>query len=299
MYSADLFHALMDPGHARNHPLLLAWVYQFCPAAARWWISGAIPQSVYDPAWHAFTDVAARKLFDCLSEYGFDALQPQLVAYIEQVWVYRRNHPGMLAPELMPGFPGGRIDSSHKFGLRRALAVFDNSWDNLFLYVRAAAILREDWERELGFPKPPKMELARLAVVMPGYRKPIFLTALTWQFKERAVLGLFTRQKHPDELRFRLAALAAPLGSKPWDHAPEVRALNVLDGTAELFTPRIPAEAWPILASDLADAAEHGPYLPATAMREADHCELCGFKRLCFDDSGRSLNPQVLGGARG
>jgi hypothetical protein len=42
MYT-DLFTALAERENPRGHPLLAALLYAFCPAAARWWLAGAVP----------------------------------------------------------------------------------------------------------------------------------------------------------------------------------------------------------------------------------------------------------------
>ena len=134
MYT-DLFFALLDKENPRGHPILAALVYAYCPAAARWWQAGADPVTPFDPLWQALEDLAlGRTLKEALSSYRFDDLMDVAQTYVEQVDAWRNRHPGIRAPELLPTFPGGRIEMSRRFGHRDAIRKFGDRWVKFFCF---------------------------------------------------------------------------------------------------------------------------------------------------------------------
>ena len=47
----------------KQNPIVSALLYDFCPAAAHWYVRGAEPEEVFDVVWKAFEDYATGKKF--------------------------------------------------------------------------------------------------------------------------------------------------------------------------------------------------------------------------------------------
>ena len=127
MYNTDLWLALKDKDNPRGHPLLAALLYAYCPAAARWWLTGAdaafLPFDCsfaalrtsaqgrpFDPVWQALNDLSSGEtLKAALTRYGFEDILDEAKKYVGEVDAYRRTHPGIDSPETLPTFPGGRM----------------------------------------------------------------------------------------------------------------------------------------------------------------------------------------------
>ena len=177
----DLFTALLDKRNPRGHPILAALLYAFCPAAARWWLAGADPVIPFDPLWQALEDlISGSTLKEALSSYGFESLVDVAQTYVNQVDAWRDRHPGIDAPELLPTFPGGRIEMSRRFGHRAGIRKFGGRWENFFAYVRAWAFVVRDWEAAMRFPKHPQLSQVRLALTLKGIRRPADFPAWSW-----------------------------------------------------------------------------------------------------------------------
>lgn len=296
MYT-DLFLAIKDPQNARGHPLLAALLYTFCPAAARWWLAGAEPEQVFDPIWQALIDQAGGgTLKDTLAGYGFETLVADAKQYVEQVEAFRRLHPGVAAPELLPTFDGGHLELAKRFGLKEAIDKLGGRWENFFSYVRAWAFLVSDWEAEMRFFGAPELALCWLMLSVPGMRRPVRFPAWAWLDRvgngERVVIGLLVKGREQDELRFALARLAGPEGDKPWRVQPEVWAVDRESGQAEPIDPHIPTEHFAPTVTRLAELAREGPYPPLGALTSSERCRFCGFTAQCYAQG--ELSPLAL-----
>jgi hypothetical protein len=296
MYT-DLFLALKYPQNPRGHPLLAALLYAFCPAAARWWLAGADPSPIFDPVWQVLTDRAGGStLKEALSGYGFEALLADAKQYIEEVEAFRRLHPGVAAPELLPTFNGGHLELAKRFGLREAIDKLGGKWENFFAYLRAWAFLVSDWEAEVRFVGSPDLTGCQLALTIPGIRRPLHFPAWMWLERvghgARVVIGLLVTGREQDELRFALARLAGPAGEKPWPAPPEVWAMDRESGKAEPVDPHLPPEGLAPILTRLADLARQGPYPPLGALSTPKHCRACGFNAQCYAQS--ELSPLAL-----
>jgi hypothetical protein len=299
----DLFTALLDKENPRGHPILAALVYVFCPAAARWWLAGADPVIPFDPLWQALADlISGSTLKEALSSYGFEDLLDVAQTYVDQVDAWRSRHPGIRAPELLPTFPGGRIEMSRRFGQRAAIRKFGDRWDNFFAYVRAWAFIAPDWEARMRFSEPPHFSRIRMAFMLPGMRRPVYYPAWSWldqvEHARRVVIGLIVTAKTQDQLRLGLAWQAHPVGDRPWPSTPEVWALEPESGRADHFDARLPEDHLPQVVEQLAQAARTGPHPPMEALRGSGQCIGCGFRSQCYADSGAisllALSPQVV-----
>ncbi|MEJ2710652.1 MAG: hypothetical protein P8074_23775 [Anaerolineales bacterium] len=296
MYN-DLFLALQEPHNPRGHPLLAALLYAFCPAAARWWLAGADPDPAFDPLWQALSDLAGgRTLKEALSGYGFETLLADARQYVEQVEAFRRLHPGVAAPELLPTFGGGHLELAKRFGLREAINRLGGRWENFFAYVRAWAFLVSDWEAEMRFFGTPDLACRQLMLTLPGIRRPLRFPAWVWFDRlghaERVVIGLLVKGGEQDELRFALARLAGPEGDAPWPAPPEVWAMDRESGKAEPVDPHLPLEGAAPLVSRMAELAKQGPYPPLAAFSSPERCRSCGFSAQCFNNV--ELSPLAL-----
>lgn len=297
MYT-DLFLALKDAHNPRGHPLLAALLYAFCPAAARWWLAGADPEQAFDPLWKALIDRAGGKtLKDALAGYGFETLLEDAKQYVDQVEAFRRHHPGIAAPELLPTFGGGHLELAKRFGLQAAINKLGGRWENFFAYVRSWAFLVSDWAVGVRFYGTPEPARQNLMLSLPGVRRPVHFPAWVWIDRvgkgTRVVIGLLVQGRQQDELRFGLARLAGPEGEKPWPVQPEVWAIDRENGKAEPADPHLPAESLAASASRLAELAKAGPYPPLGALTDPDRCRTCGFTAQCYIKG--ELSPLALG----
>jgi len=285
MYT-DLFAALLDKGNPRGHPILAALLYAYCPAAARWWLAGADPVTPFDPLWQALEDlISGKTLKEALSAYGFESLIDVAQTYVGQVDIWRDRHPGIHAPELLPTFPGGRIEVSRRFGHRAGIRKFGDRWENFFAYVRAWAFVACDWENDMRFPEKPRFSQVRLALTLSGIRRPAYFQAWSWmgQIKsaQRVTIGMVSGQ---DQLRLGLARRTGLVGDKPWASTPEVWVLDEKSGKADHFNDRLPEDTFLSVVEQLVDAAQKGPHPPLKALKGADQCNSCGFRAQCFRD---------------
>ncbi|MBU4224389.1 MAG: general stress protein, partial [Chloroflexi bacterium] len=196
MYTTDLWLALLDKDNPRSHPLLAALLYAFCPAAARWWLAGSDPALLpFNPVWQALKDLSSGEtLKAALTRYGFEDILDEAKRYVDDVDAYRRTHPGIDAPETLPTFPGGRMSLDRRFGLTDAITNLGKDWSNFFAYIRAWAFLCPDWEAKIQFFAAPELSHVRLALTLPGIRRPAYLPAWLWTVKQgyatRLVIGL-------------------------------------------------------------------------------------------------------------
>jgi hypothetical protein len=296
MYT-DLFLALKDTHNPRGHPILAALLYAFCPAAARWWLAGAEPEQVFDPVWQALTDRAGGKtLKEVLAGYGFETLLSDVKLYVEQVEAFRRLHPGVAAPELLPTFDGGHLELAKRFGLKDAIDKLGKRWENFFAYIRAWAFLTSDWEAEIRFFDAPDLADCRLMLSLAGTRRPVRYPAWIWHDRVghgvRVVIGLLKNGREQDVLRFALARLAGPEGEKPWPVQPEVWAIDRESGKAEPVDLHLPTERLAPTVTRLAQLAREGPYPPLEALASPERCRFCGFTAQCYAKG--ELSPLAL-----
>jgi hypothetical protein len=277
--------------------VLAALLYAFCPAAARWWLAGAEPVLVFDPVWQALTDLAeGSTLKETLSGYGFESLLPDAKQYLEQVEAFRRVHPGIAAPELLPTFGGGHLELAKRFGLREAIDKLGGRWESFFAYVRAWAFLVSDWEAEMRFFATPDLSYTRLMLALPGTRRPVRFPAWAWIDRVghgvRVVIGLLVKGREQDELRFALARLAGAEGDSPWPAPPEVWAMDRECGKAEPIDPHLPPDGLEPTVNRLAKLAQEGPYPPLGAFVSPERCRSCGFSAQCY--AGGEISPLAL-----
>jgi hypothetical protein len=285
----DLFRALLNRKNAREHPILSALAYAFCPAAAYWWRAGADPILPFDPVWQSLHDLTSGgTLLDCLTRYEFGGLIEEIKKYVEEVKAFRSLHP-IQAPELMPIFRGGTIPSGMRFGSQNAIAHLGNDWRNLFIYVRAWAFLSQDWRRGMGIAQDMDYTLASetVSLTLPGIRLPVQFETWVWKVSIGHVtetrIGLLVQGGQQDLLRFALLTRCNPPGAQPWPNTPLIFALDRDTGEVKNHDPTLGDKDLEPLVSSLAALAKQGPHPPMSALHHPIACRTCGYQHLCFE----------------
>ena len=83
--SKDIF-ILAKQMAGKQNPIVSALLYDFCPAAAHWYVRGAEPDEVFDVVWKAFEDYATGKKFrELIEAYGLTTMIPEIRKYIAAV----------------------------------------------------------------------------------------------------------------------------------------------------------------------------------------------------------------------
>lgn len=297
MYT-DLFLALLNRKNAREHPILSALLYAFCPIAAHWWLVGADPVPPFDPVWKSLEDLASGEtLLTYLVKYGFDGLVEEIRAYIREVEEYRRQHP-VRSPELMPLFHGGRIPAGRRFGFQNAIHQLGGDWRNLFIYIRTWAFLSQDWRIDMQIQRDSGYALSaqQVLLTLPFTRLPVQFDTWTWKVPVGHVtetkIGLLVSNGEQDQLRFALMSRSAPMGKQPWSNTPTIFALDRETGEARHFDQILSDKDLEKMVRALSDMAKNGPHPPLNALRQPSICKHCGYQHLCFEKN--YLSPHAL-----
>ncbi len=286
----DLFLALLDEHNPRNHPILAALLYVYCPAAVRWWQAGADPVPIFDPVWQAIQDRAAgQTLSEMLQAYGLQNLKEEIRSFIHRVDAYRRHHPGISAPERAETFKGWLLARDPLHGLGDVIQNMGGKRENLLIYVHTWVFLISDWKTAMRFSQMPQIKQVKLSLSAAGIHKPVRWPVWVWLFKSginlRLTLGVLTSgdPNHPNPLLFSLIQSSQQSGEKPWPVEPELWALHRADGTGRSFRSRLPdhPSAGEVITR-LAEQAKTGPYPPLRALESPDRCQYCGFQAQCW-----------------
>jgi len=285
MYT-DLFLALLDDHNPRGHPILTALLYAFCPAAVRWHLAGAEPVLPFDPLWQAMSDLEkGETLKAALLRYGFADVLEAARSYVDEVTAYRDLHPGVIAPETSPFFPGGRLELAQRFGLGEAIKHLGGDWQNFYAYIHAWAFTLPDWEKKMHFSGAAEFSFAALMLILPGVRRAVRYRLPFWTARKghamRLVIGVPVTGCEQDQLRFSLMQRAGLEGDKALPRSPEVWAVDC-SGFAEVFDSRLPDEALPNLIGSLAKAAGESFHLPMNALQTPSRCRWCGYQAQCY-----------------
>jgi hypothetical protein len=301
MYT-DLFLALLDSRNSREHPLLAALVYSFCPAAAHWWLSGADPVPPFDLVWRTLEIRATGvTLKQALEQLGLEGLTEHVKTYIDTIKAYRAKDTsaGVLAPELDSAFEGEKINFPERFGFEEALAKIGggSNWRNLLELTRIWTFLYVDWMTRANLrPKPGEIEVNFKSVSLlfsaPGTRKPVYFPAWCWEEKyslvTRYVVGLLVSNGVQDQLRFALTIKSAPdrEDKRPWPSEPSIYALDRKTGKADPMNATIDTRDALNMLDPLSRIAKCGPYPPVNAINCPQTCFVCGFNAQCYTKQG-------------
>jgi len=297
MYT-DLFLALLNRKNPREHPILAAMLYAFCPTASHWWIAGADPTLPFDPVWQSLQDLASGgTLVDHLKRYGFENLIDDIKEYVQEVTTYRSQHP-IQAPELLPLFRGGKIPAGRRFGSQNAINNLGGDWRNLFLYVRTWAFLSQDWRIRMRIEPDSDYILTseKVALVLPFARLPVQFDTWVWKVSVGHVtetkIGLLVQNGEQEQLRFSLLQSSSPLGDQPWSNTPTVFALDRDLGEAQHFEQTLSDKDLEQVVQSLSKLAKNGPHPPLNALHKTSVCKNCGYKHLCFEK--HFISPHAL-----
>ena len=289
MYT-DLFLAMLNPKNARGNPILSALVYTFCPAAARWWLTGADPTPPFDPVWKSLEDLSTGKtLLEFLTQYGFENLLDEIRSYVGEVEEYRRQHSNFQSPELMPLFRGGNIPISRRYGSQNAIQNLGGDWRNLFIYVRTWAFLAHDWRKAMQIGRDTGYTLKAEKVclsLLPNVRMPVQFDVWIWQIPIGHItetrIGSLISTGEQDKLRFSLLSRCTTLGSQPWSNTPAVYSLHRETGEARHFDTLLADRDLEKTVVSLSNLAKKGPHPPLNALQRQSLCKQCGYQQLCF-----------------
>jgi hypothetical protein len=289
MYT-DLFLALLNRKNAREHPILSAMLYAFCPTAARWWLVGADPTPPFDPVWKSLEDLSSGEtLLEFLIKYGFDNLIEEIRAYIREVEEYRSQHSNLCAPELMPLFRGGKISVSRRYGSQNAIENLGGDWRNLNIYVRTWAFLSQDWRTSMLIERNSGYSLTseKVCLTLPGVRLPVQFDTWIWKVPVGHVIetkiGALVSNGEQDQLRFALLRRCTTMGKQPWPNTPTLFALDRETGTASHFDQVLSDRDLEKMVQSLSNLAKKGPHPPLNALRQPSICKQCGYQQLCFE----------------
>jgi len=291
MYT-DLFLALLNRNNARGHPILLALVYVFCPAAAHWWLAGADPVPPFDPVWQSLQDLSSGgTLRDHLTRYGLSGLLGNVKTYIERVSSYRSQHPLVEAPELSRLFSKPNIDLSDRFGSSNTIQHLGGDWNNLFIYARTWAYLAHDWRKGLDVDSRSDYILKneKVSLMLSFTRLPVQFDTWIWSLQIGHVrenrIGLLVSGMEQDQLRFSLLKKCSPIGNQPWPNTPSIFALDRESGEAAVFDQILPDSHLERLVAHFSNLARKGPHHPLNALRRPSICKKCGFQNQCFKNN--------------
>ncbi len=322
-YHTDLFQSLLDewnrkPG-CREHPVLLALLYVFCPIAAKWWASGADPTIPYDVVWDSVTEFAGcTTLKDAIEKRGLKDLHGHIKKYIKSVEAYR-NSPttNFRGSELSPLFRGDEIEVTARFGYE---AVFDQyfggQWRNVLRFVRTWAFIVHDWRGDCGI-QPGKSEfvfesvLVALSVPRLTWRMiawPAWVWRVSTGLARQIYLGLMVNDSIQDPLRFALVSRSTgyykeyeEAGEKkrkfvPWETTPYVFALERQIGIAEPSKSLFDMEKLIASVPNISTVALKGACPPVGLLSNSKKCEHCGYRQLCLLKGNESVSPIVYEG---
>ncbi|HKJ39721.1 MAG TPA: hypothetical protein VJ972_13170 [Anaerolineales bacterium] len=286
----DLFLALLNRKNAREHPILSAMLYSFCPTAAHWWMVGADPVPPFDPLWQSLQDlVSGETLHECLLKYGFDGVIEEIRTYIREVEVYRGQHKNLSAPELLPFFRGSRISVEQRYGSQNAINNFGGDWRNLYVYVRTWAFLAQDWRIGMRIERDSNytFKSEKVLLTLPFIRLPVQFDVWVWQVPVGHVMetkiGLLVSDQEQDQLRFSLMRRCNQMGKQPWPNTPTVSALDRETGKVSGFHPTLRDKDLERTVQSLSNLAKKGPYPPLHALRNPLVCKTCAYQHLCFE----------------
>jgi hypothetical protein len=297
MYT-DLFLALLNRKNAREHPILSALLYTFCPTAAHWWFAGADPVLPFDPVWRSLEDLTSGgTLLDHLTRYGFENLLDDIREYIHEVDEYRKHHP-VQAPELLPLFRGGKIEMARRFGSQNAINNLGGDWRNLFTYVRTWVFLAQDWRIGMKIDRTSNYSLSgeKVNLMLPFTRLPVQFDTWVWKVPVGHALetkiGLLVWRMEQDQLRFALMRHSHPLGEQPWPNTPIIYTLDRESGDADHFEQTLSEDDLERVVQSLSNLAKNGPHPPLNALRQPSICRKCGYQHLCFEK--KQISPHAL-----
>ena len=288
--SKDIF-MLAKQMVGKQNPIVSALLYDFCPAAAHWYVRGAEPEEVFDVVWKAFEDYATGKKFrEVIEGYGLMTMIPEIRKYIAAVEDcrsrYSKDGP---SPEITHDL--GATFSS-QFGLQNQLNHLGGTLGELKHYIRVWRFLMGDWKTSIKMDQKTTsqriFQLFTVSLSAPGIVQSnlrVHMPVWGWEVRigaaRRVYLGLLVSNRKQHPLRFALVHGADRADDKKWPNngRPDLWALDRDTGAAEPIIVR--SEAILKLIPRWHDEAQFGRNRPV-GLDDKETCRFCGYRTLCY-----------------
>jgi hypothetical protein len=293
--SKDIF-ILAKQMAGKQNPIVSALLYEFCPAAAHWYVRGAEPQEVFDVVWKAFEDYATgRSLRQCLEGYGLSTLVPDVRAYMDKVKAVRSQYSRDGASPEITHYMEEAFGS--RFGLQNQLNALGGTLDDLKHYVRVWHVLMRDWKSNTKMSAKTTDErifqLFTVSLSVPGMTSALRVCLPVWGWEVRTgvarivYLGLLVSNRRQPIIRFSLVQNSDRVGDKPWPHdgKPMVFGLDRDMGYADAISVNIRQALK--LVPRWHEEAQIGRNRPI-GLDDTELCRFCGYKTLCYGRAGES-----------
>lgn len=304
--SKDIF-ILAKQMTGKNNPIVSALLYDFCPAAAHWYVRGVEPEEVFDVVWKAFEDYATGKdLRSVIEGYGLNTMLPEVRRYIDDIREVRSEFSiDGPSPELTHTL---QHSFNSKFGLQNQLNALGGSLEEFKHYIRVWAFLMRDWKACMKMNQDPKNErifqLFTVSLSAPGIVQTslrVQMPVWGWEVQVGAVtrvyLGLLVRNRRQETLRFALANRAERAGDLKWPNngRPDLYALDRDTGVAEPVIVR--DESILRLIPRWHEEAHFGRNRPV-GLDDPETCRFCGYRSSCYGKlppfHSMPRNPEIL-----
>jgi hypothetical protein len=306
--SKDIF-ILAKQMAGRQNPIVSALLYEFCPAAAHWYVRGAEPAEVLDVVWKAFEDYATGKsLRQCLDGYGLSTLVPDVRTYMDKVRAIRSQYSRDGASPEVTHYMEEPFGS--RFGLQNQLNALGGTLGDLKHYVRVWHVLMRDWKSNIKMSAKTSDErifqLFSVSLSVPGMTSAARVSFPVWGWDVRTgvarmvYLGLLVLNRRQPMIRFSLVQNSDCVGDKPWPHhgKPMVFGLDRDMGYADAISVNV--EQALKLVPRWYEEARVGRSRPI-GLDDTEHCRFCGYKALCYGKAGEShrvpRNQEILDAA--
>src|SRR6266540_6840577 len=288
--SKDIF-ILAKQMTGKNNPIVSALLYDFCPAAAHWYVRGVEPEEVFDVVWKAFEDYATGKdLRSVIEGYGLNTMIPEVRKYIDDIRAVRSEFSiDGPSPELTHTL---QHSFNSKFGLQNQLNALGGSLEEFKHYIRVWAFLMRDWKACMKMEQKTSNErifqLFTVSLSAPGIVQTslrVQMPVWGWEVRvgavKRVYLGLLVRNRRQETLRFALVNRAERAGDLKWPNngRPDLYALDRDTGVAEPII--VKSEAILKLIPRWHDEAQYGRNRPV-GLDDKETCRFCGYRTLCY-----------------
>ena len=291
--SKDIF-ILAKQMAGKQHPIVTALLYEFCPAAAHWYVRGAEPQEVFDVVWKAFEDYATGKsLRECLDGYGLSTLVPNIRTYMDKVKAIRSQYSRDGAAPEVSHYMEEPFGS--RFGLQNQLNALGGTLGDLKHYVRVWHVLMRDWKSNMKMSAKTSDErifqLFTVSLSVPGMTSTLRAYFPVWGWEVRTgvarmiYLGLLVSNRRQPMIRFSLVQNSDRIGEKPWPHhgKPMVFGLDRDMGYADAISVNVQQALK--LVPRWHEEARVGRNRPV-GLDDTELCRFCGYKTLCYGKIG-------------
>jgi hypothetical protein len=291
--SKDLF-ILAKQTAGKQNPITTALLYEFCPAAAHWYIRGAESTEVFDVVWKAFEDYATGKsLRQCLDGYGLSTLVPDVRIYMDKIKAIRSQYSRDGAAPEVTHYMEESFGS--RFGLQNQLNALGGTLRDLKHYIRVWHVLMRDWKSNMKMSARTSDErifqLFTVSLSLPGMPSAFRVSFPVWGWEIRtgaarlAYLGLLVSNRRQPMIRFSLVQNSDRVGDKPWPHQgkPMVFGLDRDMGYADAISVNVQQALK--LVPRWHEEARVGRNRPI-GLDDTEHCRFCGYRNLCYGKVG-------------